>query len=407
MKHLHTPLSLKNGKTIKNRFFKGAMSEQITHSNRPDDAYAKLYDTWAKGGAGVLVTGNVMVDYTALGSMGDVVIEDERDLHLLKNWAKAGTQNDTVLLMQINHPGKQSPKDLSPTPVAPSAVGLSGALAKFFNPPRALSENEITDIINRFGTAAHIAQKAGFSGVQIHAAHGYLISQFLSPVHNVRDDKWGGSLGNRMRFLMMIYHKVREMTGDDFIVSVKLNSADFQKGGFDEDDSVQVVDALVKAGIDLVEISGGNYESPTMLSGVKDSTRQREAYFLDYAKKVRAVCTVPLVITGGFRSEQVMNDAVSSGDVDMVGLAKPFAIQPDLPNQIANGTYRTLDLPPIRTGIASIDKVVGSMIEMDWYMYQMKLLSQGKSPKPDYPAYKILMRMILTKGKGAFRRERA
>ncbi|MDO4641259.1 MAG: hypothetical protein Q4A84_06105 [Neisseria sp.] len=196
------------------------------------------------GGVGISITGNVMVDYKALGSQNDVVIEDERDLPLLENWAKAGTKNDTLLLMQINHPGKQSPKDLSPTPVAPSAIPMQGNVEAFFNPPRALTETEILDLIKRFGNAAAIAEKAGFSGVQIHTAHGYLISQFLSPHHNRREDQWGGSLQNRMRFLLEIYHEIRRRTQPDFLVSVKLNSADFQKGGFSEEDSMQVIKTL-------------------------------------------------------------------------------------------------------------------------------------------------------------------
>ncbi|MFB6349192.1 NADH:flavin oxidoreductase/NADH oxidase family protein [Moraxella sp. ZJ142] len=404
---LNQPLTLKNGQIIKNRLFKGAMSEQITKGNRPDLAYANLYRTWAKGGAGVLVTGNVMVDYTALGSADDVVIEDERDLDLLTAWAAAGRENDTLFLMQINHPGKQSPKDLSPTPVAPSAVGLGGAMAKFFNPPRELSEDEILNLIHRFGQAAKIAQKAGFSGVQIHAAHGYLISQFLSPIHNVRTDQWGGSLQNRMRFLLAVYREMRRQTSADFVIAVKLNSADFQKGGFSESESVQVVEQLVKEGIDMVEISGGNYESPAMLDGVKQSTQKREAYFLDYAKKVRSVCTVPLVITGGFRSTQAMAAALASGDLDMVGLAKPFAIMPDLPNRIFAGTYQTVHTPQPRLGIAKLDRLVGSMVEMNWYMYQMQRISQDKTPKPNKSAWAIFGRMLISQGKGAFKRERA
>lgn len=406
MSNLNQPLTLKNGKIIKNRLFKGAMSEQITKGNKPDVAYAELYRSWAAGGAGVLVTGNVMIDYTALGSADDVVIEDERDLTLLKSWAKAGTENNTILLMQINHPGKQSPKDLSPVPVAPSAVSLGGAMANFFNTPRALTESEILNLIEHFANAAKIAEKAGFSGVQIHAAHGYLISQFLSPIHNMREDQWGGSLENRMRFLVEVYRAIRACTSPDFIVSVKLNSADFQKGGFSEEESLQVVERLVQENIDLVEISGGNYEAPTMLDGVKESTQEREAYFLDYAQKVRPVCSVPLVITGGFRSQQAMERAVASGHLDMVGIAKPFAIQPDLPNRLFNGTYQTLTTPKPRLGIAKIDNLLGSMIEMNWYMYQMKLISQGKQPNPNKSAWGIFFGMLITQGKGAFRRER-
>ncbi|MCP2041571.1 2,4-dienoyl-CoA reductase-like NADH-dependent reductase (Old Yellow Enzyme family) [Neisseria sp. HSC-16F19] len=407
MSNLNQSLTLKNGRIIKNRLFKAAMSEQITRGNKPDAAYAALYRAWARGGAGVLVTGNVMVDYRALGSADDVVIEDERDLDLLKAWAAAGTANDTVLLMQINHPGKQSPKDLSPQPVAPSAVPLGGAAAAFFNTPRALGEDEIADIIRRFGRAAEIAEKAGFSGVQIHGAHGYLVSQFLSPVHNIRTDQWGGSLENRMRFVLEIYREMRRRTSADFIVSVKLNSADFQKGGFSEEESVLVVERLVQEGIDLVEISGGNYEAPAMMEGVKESAKKREAYFLDYAHKVRAICSVPLVITGGFRSQQAMEDAVAGGEVDLVGLAKPFALQPDFPQRIFDGSHHAIATPQPRTGVAKIDRPLGSMLELNWYMYQMKRISRGQAPNPDKSGWGIFFAMLLAQGKGAFRRERA
>ncbi|MCF7521304.1 NADH:flavin oxidoreductase/NADH oxidase family protein [Neisseria sp. ZJ106] len=402
-----TPFTLKNGKISKNRILKGAMSEQISRGNNPSDAYVTLYDRWAKGGAGVLVTGNVMVDYRALGSADDVVIEDERDLPMLQRWATAGTQNDTLLLMQINHPGKQSPKDLSPKPVAPSAVPLSGNVGAFFNPPRALSETEILDLIQRFATVAQIAEKAGFSGVQIHAAHGYLISQFLSPHHNQRTDKWGGTLENRMRFLVEVYHAIRQATSKDFIVSVKLNSADFQKGGFDEHDALQVAQKLAELGVDLLEISGGNYESPTMLEGVKASTAQREAYFLSFAEKVRQVCDIPLVVTGGFRSEQAMNDAVNSEMLDFVGIAKPFALVPDLPNQIAEKRYQAVQTKPIRTGVNKIDQTLGSVLEMAWYMHQMKRLSQGKNPNPNLTAWRLLFSILWEKGTAGLRKERA
>ncbi|MCF7528715.1 NADH:flavin oxidoreductase/NADH oxidase family protein [Neisseria lisongii] len=402
-----TPFTLKNGKISKNRILKGAMSEQISRGNNPSDAYVTLYDRWAKGGAGVLVTGNVMVDYRALGSADDVVIEDERDLPMLQRWATAGTQNDTLLLMQINHPGKQSPKDLSPEPVAPSAVPLSGNVGAFFNPPRALSETEILDLIQRFATVAQIAEKAGFLGVQIHGAHGYLISQFLSPHHNQRTDKWGGTLENRMRFLVEVYHAIRQATSKDFIVSVKLNSADFQKGGFDEQDALQVAQKLAELGVDLLEISGGNYESPTMLEGMQASTAQREAYFLAFAEKVRQVCDTPLAVTGGFRSEQAMNDAVNSEMLDFVGIAKPFALVPDLPNQIAEKRYQTVQTKPIRTGVNKIDQTLASVLEMAWYMHQMKRLSQGKNANPNLSAWRLLFSILWEKGTAGLRKERA
>lgn len=394
---LFQPFTFNNGKTAKNRFFKSAMEEQLAHADNPTPTLVKLYDTWAKGGAGILVTGNVMVSQNGKGSVNDVVVSDERALLMLKNWASAGTQNDTLLIMQINHAGKQSPKAVNRTPLAPSNIPLVG-MDGFINPPRALETSEIDDLIHAFVNTAKIAEKAGFSGVQIHAAHGYLISQFLSPHHNRRDDNWGGSLDNRMRFLIEIYQGIKNAVGKEFLVGVKLNSADFQKGGFDENESILVVEKLSNLGIDFIEISGGNYESPQMLSE-KKSTQKREAFFIDYAEKARKVSNVPLIITGGFRSENAMNDALKSGAVDFVGVARPFALVPDLPNQIKNGTYQTVQTERIKTGFSLIDNKVGAVLEMNWYMAQMALIGQGKSPNPNLSAWRVLAKTLWENGK--------
>ena len=386
-----------NGKIAKNRFFKSAMEEQLAKHNQPTQTLVHLYDTWAKGGIGISVTGNVMVAENGKGSINDVVITDERSMDTLKAWAKAGTQNDTLLIMQINHAGKQSPKVINPVPVAPSAVALKG-MDGFINPPRALADNEIETIIQQFIQTAKIAEQAGFSGVQIHGAHGYLVSQFLSPHHNQRTDKWGGSLENRMRFLVEIYQGIRAVVRPEFLVGLKLNSADFQKGGFDETDSIQVVQKMSELGIDFIEISGGNYESPEMLTA-KASTKQREAFFIDYAEKARAVSQVPLIITGGFRSEQAMNDALNSGHLDFIGIARPLALMPDLPNKIKNGTYQTITTERIKTGFAPVDKKLGAVLEMDWYMYQMALIGQGKQPNPKLSPWKVLLKTLWENGK--------
>lgn len=409
MTQLFTPLTLSNGTVIKNRLFKSAMNEQLADGTTPNLALIRLYDAWAKGGAGVLVSGNVMVDKNASTGPNTPAIEDERDLALLTQWAKAGKQDNTVFLMQINHPGKQAPKDIAKTPVAPSAIPIKGSLGKFFNPPKALTHEEILAIIDRFATTAKVAEKAGFSGVQIHAAHGYLISQFLSPLHNVRDDQWGGSLENRMRFLLEIYQAIKAVVSADFIVALKLNSADFQRGGFSEEESLQVLQRVAELGIDLLEISGGNYESPAMMgdaSASSNSTQQREAYFLAYAKKARALVETPLVVTGGIRSEQVMQEAIASGACDMVGLAKPFALVPDLPNQLQNGTYRTVDTPKVKTGVAMVDSTVGSMLDMGYYMYQMARIANRQPPKP-LGAWQLLGRLAFKQGTQLLKRERA
>ena len=386
-----------NGQTAKNRLFKSAMEEQLAHNHQPSQALVRLYDAWAKGGAGVLVTGNVMVAENGKGSANDVVLTDERSLPVLEQWAKAGTQNDTLLIMQINHAGKQSPKVLSPVPVAPSAVPLQG-MEGFINPPRALENDEIEVLIRQFARAAEIADKAGFSGVQIHGAHGYLVSQFLSPHHNRRTDKWGGSLENRMRFLVEIYQAIRAAVRPEFLVGLKLNSADFQKGGFDEHDSIQVVQKMSELGIDFIEISGGNYESPAMMAE-KASTQAREAFFIDYAEKARAVSQVPLIITGGFRSEPAMNDALNSKHLDFVGIARPLTLMPDLPNRIKQGTYQTIATRRAKTGVAAIDNKLGAVLELNWYAAQMALIAAGKQPNLQLSAWKVLLKTLWENGK--------
>lgn len=386
-----------NGQTAKNRLFKSAMEEQLAHNHQPSQALVRLYDAWAKGGAGVLVTGNVMVAENGKGSANDVVLTDERSLPVLEQWAKTGTQNDTLLIMQINHAGKQSPKVLSPVPVAPSAVPLQG-MEGFINPPRALENDEIEVLIRQFARAAEIADKAGFSGVQIHGAHGYLVSQFLSQHHNHRTDKWGGSLENRMRFLVEIYQAIRAAVRPEFLVGLKLNSADFQKGGFDEHDSIQVVQKMSELGIDFIEISGGNYESPAMMAE-KASTQAREAFFIDYAEKARAVSQVPLIITGGFRSEPAMNDALNSKHLDFVGIARPLTLMPDLPNRIKQSSYQTIATRRAKTGVAAIDNKLGAVLELNWYAAQMALIAAGKQPNPQLSAWKVLLKTLWENGK--------
>lgn len=401
-------LPLPNGTIIKNRIFKSAMSEALgTVYQNPTESLVTLYKTWAEGGAGIVMTGNVMIDRNALGEPNNVALEDERDLKMLMKWAKAGTENGTHLWMQLNHPGKQSPKMISKEPVAPSAVPLTGGLKRFFNQPRALQVSEIEDLINRFGEAARIAKKAGFTGVQIHAAHGYLFNQFLSPYHNQRTDEWGGTLANRMRFLEESYKEIRKQVGRSFPIGIKLNSADFQKGGFTEDESMEVLQKMSELGIDLIEISGGNYENPIMMGvDVKETTKKREAYFIDYAKKAQALITTPIVVTGGFRTQKGMEEAIANGEIDMVGIARPFALVPDLANRIFNGSHETVHAKPIRTGIKRIDKSA-SLLEIGWYEQQLARMGKSKSPNPDHNVWISLIQNLLGNGRSVFFRRRA
>lgn len=378
---LDSSLTLPNGTVIPNRFGKSAMSESLgTFDNRMTTALPRLYARWAAGGAGLLITGNVMVDRRHLGEPNNFALEDDRDLPLLRAWAAAGSARGAQLWMQINHPGRQVVKFLDPDPVAPSAVPFRKDMQALFATPRALSHTEIEDIIRRFATTARLAQQAGFGGAQIHGAHGYLVSQFLSPRTNLRTDQWGGSIENRMRFVVAIYQAMRAATGPDFALSIKMNSADFQRGGFTEEESMQVAKTLADLGMDLIEISGGTYEQPEMSGGnVRSSTREREAYFLKYAETIRArIPQTPLMVTGGFRSAQAMQHALASGATDIIGLARPLVVEPDLPKRILAGEDVTSVIAPITTGIRQIDEM--AMMEVSWYSRQIHRLGAGKEP---------------------------
>ncbi|ENU36945.1 MULTISPECIES: NADH:flavin oxidoreductase/NADH oxidase family protein [Acinetobacter] len=383
--------------TFKNRIIKGAMSEALAnHDGQPNDLHIGLYEAWAKGGLGCAITGNVMVSIAAKNEPGVVVIETERDLAKLQQWAAVGKKYGMVQLIQLSHPGRQCPKGLNKETVAPSAVPFSPMLATMFGTPRELKHEEILDIIQRFATAAAICEKAGFEGVQLHGAHGYLISQFLSPLTNKRTDQWGGSIENRSRFLLEIYKAVRAATSENFIISVKLNSADFQRGGISEEDVIYVFKAMDAVGIDIIEVSGGTYEAPAM-AGVKAEKRKastvaREAYFLDFAEKIRQEVNCHLMVTGGFRTAAGMNAALDSGACDFIGIARPFAVEPDLGNRLVAGQDVRYAVEKIKTGIPMIDKM--AIMEIIWYAAQFKEIAKGNRPNPKLSPLKVFLNYV-------------
>mgnify|MGYP000341972994 CR=1 FL=1 len=404
---LASSFTLNGGQQIKNRLFKSAMSEQLgDNQHNPTPGLAKLYGRWAKGGIGLSMSGNIMVDRSALGEPKNVVLDEKSDLTQFKAWAQAGKENGSHIWAQLNHPGKQIPKFICEEPVAPSAIPLEGGLEKGFNTPRALTEIEIEAIIKKFAMSAELAKKAGFSGVQIHGAHGYLVSQFLSPRHNQRDDKWGGSLENRMAFLIAIYHAIRRKVGHGFPIGIKLNSADFMKGGFSEDDSMEVVKNLAKVGIDLIEISGGTYESPSMMGHkAKQSTLVREAYFLDYIEKVRELVDTPLVLTGGFRSAKGMQAALDTGATDFIGVARTTAVDPDFPNKLLANEDHKQELKILTTGVKAVDHM--AMLNITWYEQQLARMAKGKAPKPELSEWGTFFKVFMGAGVYAFKKRRA
>ena len=386
---LTQPLTLPNGTVVPNRIAKAALSECLSSPGfAPGDEIKTLYRRWATSGQGLTVTGNVMVDERYIGEPGNVVVEDRRHWDDLVEWASIVKSEGSVALVQINHPGRQTPRSLVSKPVAPSAVAVPG-MAGSFATPRELTGEEIEEIIQRCATTAGIVTAAGFDGVQIHGAHGYLVSQFLSPLSNQRTDKWGGTPENRRRFVLELVKAMRAAIGDK-VLAIKLNSADFQQGGFSEDESLVVVDALVEAGIDMLEVSGGTYSSAAMMGlddSLRESTRKREAYFLDYALRVRAAHPqLPLMLTGGFRTVEAMNDAVASGGIDIVGLGRPLTLEPDVPGALLSGAVDHTTVRVRLTGIRLID----SLTELTFYTVNMWRIAKGKEPKPNrHPAVNL------------------
>lgn len=392
------PLTLPCGAVLPNRLCKAAMTEGLAPGGTPGDDLVRLYTAWADSGCGLLLTGNVQVDQLGLERPGNVVIDREPDAAMraaLTRWSTAAKSKGAKIWMQISHGGRQTPIRVTKHPKAPSAVILP-LPGKMWGEPVPLTEPEIEALIVAFARAARVASETGFDGAQIHAAHGYLISQFLSPRVNQRQDKWGGSLENRARFLMEIVKATRAAVGPDFAVSVKLNSADFQKGGFEFEDSLTVAGWLADAGVDMLEVSGGTYEQPRMMNtdGLKSpdqpkaaSTRAREAYFLDFARAMLKAKAPPLMVTGGFRSTASMNEALAEG-IGVVGLGRPLCAHPDAAKTLlAGGTLERwedrLRVGPGVLGPASpvaIVKALNALSAQAWYYQQLRHIGAGREP---------------------------
>ena len=400
---LAQPLDLPCGQTIPNRLCKAAMTEQIAGpENRADDRHETLYRAWAGSGCGLLLTGNVQVDPRCLEAPGNVVVSGKQSpeqLAGLRAMSNAAKSEGAKVWMQISHAGRQTPKIVNPEPLSASDVQLALPGGQF-GKPRAMTGEEIHQTIQRFAECAAIARETGFDGVQVHGAHGYLISQFLSPRSNLREDEWGGPLENRARLLLETVEAVRAAVGADFPVGVKLNSADFQKGGFSFEECCKVVDWLSAKAIDLLEISGGNYEQPKLLGieglqraedqPVRESSKVREAYFADYAAMVRERAAMPVMATGGFRSKVAMEETVSAGFADMIGLGAPLCTDPHGPAKLLTGEVdrleshaKTMRLGPgflgPDSGIGMV-KMVNALGQMAWNYIAIEAMSEGREP---------------------------
>ena len=400
---INTPLTLPSGLVLPNRLVKAAMTERLANArNEVTERHLRLYKAWGNGGIGLQITGNVLVDRRNLEAPGNVVIDgppSNAHAAMLSKWAEACKAGGGKAVVQLSHAGRQTTKAVNPHPDAPSAVAVDLPGGQF-GVPRAMTGDDIKRLIGKYAAATKAVQAAGFDGVQIHAAHGYLMSQFLSPLTNLREDEWGGPLENRARLLLDVIKAAKAEAGPGFGVSVKLNSTDFQKGGFTKADSMAVVGMLNDLGLDFVEISGGNYEQPKMMDmeglkpvfeeGARESTRKREAYFLDYAREVQAIAEMPLMVTGGFRTIDGMNAALAAGEADLIGLGRPLCVDVDAPAKLLSGDLnelpkweKTLRIGPGIFGPNSpigLFKALNGFGMQGWFYTQLHRIADGKEP---------------------------
>jgi len=333
--------------------------------------------------------------------LGKDTLSDPDIRKRFEDWSAAGKSGGSALYMQISHPGRQVYAAMGTNVVSASATKLNmeGPAAKMFTDARALSGDEVEAMITRFADTAEAAEQAGFDGVQVHSAHGYLVAQFLSPLSNLRDDKWGGPLENRARFLLEIVRAVKARTSDGFGVSVKLNSADFQKGGYDENDARQVVEWLNAEDIDFVELSGGSYESAAMAGAAEEdnpsSTLLREMYFIEFAKLIQSTAKMPLMVTGGVTKLETAEMALETGAVEIVGIARAFGFNPHLPSDWQAGKNVSINMPVSKSKNKTI-KVLSGMAMTKANLYAM---GNGKMPKMKMSPLLSIIRQQRKQGK--------
>ncbi|KAK7409232.1 hypothetical protein QQX98_008608 [Neonectria punicea] len=408
---LAQPLQLPCGLTLPNRLVKAALAEQMADSQKPPTTaqFGRTYGAWADGGWGLILTGNVQVDQRYLGAPDDNAIDaslpEEKVLAAYRSLADISRRGGTPTMMQINHPGRQSPlgagkRGLFTKNLAPSAVPLNMgsdlvarlASALVFGTPKEMSVVEIEDVVQRFANTARIAAEAGFDGVQIHAAHGYLLAQFMSARTNRRTDAYGGSAAGRVKVVLDIIKAIRAVVPKTFCVGLKFNSVDHQASNSAEattelEDCLEQASLIAAAGLDFLEVSGGSYENPLMIMGTENTvapserTIARESFFLDFAKQIRTrLPDIALIVTGGFRTRQGMEAALHEGACDMIGLGRPSVLNPGLPqNIILNNEVQGADAKVCRRKVPTpwllkrlAPKSIGAGVESAWYNKKMQ-----------------------------------
>lgn len=422
---LSAPLTLPCGLTLPNRLVKCPMQETSAkppNFNPPMSEFRNLYKTWAEAKYGLIITGQVQIDLRFFSIAGDVCCHrgstEESILSLWKEWAQIAQKDGTPCIVQLAHPGRMSPAGAGNRPVdepaqCPSSVPVKLgdtwldklALDKLLGTPKAMTIEDIDEAVANWVRGATVARDAGFAGIQLHGAHGFLLSQFLSPHTNRRTDDYGGNPQKRMKFLQRLVTETRAACPRPLCLSVKLNSGDYMaEGGLSQDEALEQVRWLMECGmVDMVEISGGNAEQST--SGLhnsfakkslsqapkRQSTRIREAYFTEFAERVRALKSdVPLQLSGGFRSRVGMADAIESGACQLIGLGRTAVLEPSLPKEIILNPEISDDhglaMPHMVRGMWFANlipaKVVGSGLGIEFFYWNMRRLGRGLKSDP-------------------------
>ncbi|KAK0254486.1 hypothetical protein B0A54_13004 [Friedmanniomyces endolithicus] len=425
---LSQPITLPCGLTLPNRLVKCPMQETQAkgpYFNPPIDTFTNLYSLWARSSYGLLITGQVQIDRRFLSIAGDVCCHEgslePETLGLWKEWARIAQKDGTPCIVQLAHPGRMSPAGAGIRPkemraLCPSEVPVQLgdtwldklALDKVLGTPKAMTVEDIDEVVGMFVRGAVVARDAGFAGAQLHGAHGFLLSQFLSLHTNRRTDDYGGTPEKRMKLLQRLIYEIRALCPPPYCLSVKLNSADYMDAGrgLEIEEGLEQVRWLRECGmIDFVEISGGNAEqkhsglhnsfgAKTVASGqkMKESTRIREAFYTDFADRVMQMKSdVPVQLSGGFRTRTGMADAVHSRTCDLIGLGRSAVLEPEIPravllnpefddegalakSHVVRGQWFSKMIPV---------KVIGGGLPIQFFYYNMRRLGKGLKSDPD------------------------
>ncbi|MEE9201209.1 MAG: NADH:flavin oxidoreductase [Candidatus Brocadiales bacterium] len=331
---LFSPVTI-NTMEVANRFVRSATNEYMTDENDfVTDRQAALYEQLARGGVGLIITGHSYVMKGGKASKKQAAIYDDKFIPAYKRLLKRLKPYGAKVVLQISHGGRQTkPEICGSAPVAPSAVTDKSTGVT----PRELTHDEILDVIECFGHAARRAREAGFDGVQIHAAHGYLLSEFLSPYTNRRNDEWSGGVENRARFVLEVLRACRTRAGDDFPILVKLQTDDFVEGGLVVEEAVDIAKMLEREGIDAIETSGGIVESFPAACQTEIDAPVKEGYFVSSAEKIKRAVSVPVIVVGGIRSIGVMESIIRENKADLISMSRPFIREPDLVERLKKG----------------------------------------------------------------------